>query len=186
MRAGAVTTEARTQRSTESRAQADARTNPVMNSAVECLHCGVEMTAHLGSGGVVKYFRCSSCHRWVSSAYREVFRADTKVRRIPERPGSDVAFDGVKMRLERWLGALDDQDPYHLLGVSPLESPDRIRQRYHELALLCHPDRGGSVEKMSELNDAYERILNHRARRAKAALPAPATDTSGVLPDRNR
>ena len=41
---------------------------------------------HRGSSQRVKYYRCGSCHRWVSSTYTDVFRADTKVRTRPERP----------------------------------------------------------------------------------------------------
>ncbi len=171
MRAAAATTTAKT----------------AFDSAVECLHCTVKMTPHLGSGGVIKYFHCPSCHRWVSSAYRDVFRADTNFRPIPERAEAKVAFDHVKDRLDRWLSALDDQDPYHLLGVSPLDNPERVRARYHELALVSHPDRGGSDVKMQQLNQAYEKILRHRQRRKLEALSAGAAEPSPLdLPARSR
>lgn len=141
---------------------------------VECTHCGVRMTAHRGSGQRVKYFRCGGCHRWVSSTYTEVFRADSKVRTHPERPanGNGEAFDSVKNRLDRWLCALDDQDPYRLLGVSPLDSAEQIRARYLELAMASHPDRGGSPERMRDLNLAYERIVRHGERRKQASMGA--------------
>ncbi|MFL5318694.1 MAG: J domain-containing protein, partial [Myxococcaceae bacterium] len=132
-----------------------------------------------GSGNRVRYFRCASCHRWVSSAYTEVFRADTKVRshRISE-PEKEEQFEAVKDRLERWLQALDDQDPYRALGVSPMDSAETVRAKYHELALQNHPDRGGSPEKMRELNLAYERIVSHRERRKSEALSAGSTSAS--------
>ncbi len=141
---------------------------------VECTHCGVQMSSHLGSGSRVRYFRCGSCHRWVSSAYTEVFQADAKVRRYPKEagPARTEGFDAVKHRLERWLAALEDQDPYRVLGVSPLDSAEAIRERYRALALQNHPDRGGSSERMRELNVAYERIVNHRERRKLEALGA--------------
>ncbi|MBI3185105.1 MAG: J domain-containing protein [Myxococcales bacterium] len=140
---------------------------------VECTHCGVTMTPHLGSGCRVRYFRCASCHRWVSSAYAEVFRADAKVRRNPMRAESGhTAFERAKDRLERWLASAEEQDPHVVLGVSPLDPPELIRVRYRELALANHPDRGGSAEKMRELNLAYERILQHRERRGAESVQA--------------
>ncbi|MHB8874921.1 MAG: J domain-containing protein, partial [Myxococcaceae bacterium] len=134
---------------------------------VECTHCGIRMSTHLGSSQQVRYFRCASCHRWVSSAYTEVFRADAKVRThaIVEGPAPAPAFDAVKDRLDRWLSALEDQDPYRALGVSPLDPPEKIRDRYRELALSAHPDRGGSAERMRDINLAYERITTHLERR---------------------
>lgn len=168
VRTGQVTERARTQAPETIRAEA------LEGVEVECTHCGVRMTSHRGSGQRVKYFRCGSCDRWVSSTYTEVFKADTKVRTHPERPATEVseAFGSVKNRLERWLVALDDQDPYRLLGVSPMDSPESIRARYLELAMASHPDRGGSPELMRDLNVAYERIVRHGERRRQESLTA--------------
>jgi hypothetical protein len=158
------------------------------NVEVECTWCGVRMTAQAGARE--KYFRCGSCHRWVSSTYSYVFQADVKMRTHPvrERPESEARFVEVKDKLERWLAALDDQDPYRLLGVSPLDSPEVVRARYRELALERHPDRGGSVEQMRELNLAYERILRHRQRKRLEALEAGVAPVraSSSLPARGR
>jgi hypothetical protein len=145
---------------------------------VECTHCQVKMTGHVSSGSQVRYFHCASCHRWVSSMYTDVLRVDAKVR--ARRRGDSVfgGFDGVKQRLERWLQALDGQDPYRALGVSKADSPDRIRERYRELASVHHPDRGGSAERMRQINDAYERIVQHREQeqaRSLGQLPAAST-----------
>ncbi|HZH78957.1 MAG TPA: J domain-containing protein, partial [Archangium sp.] len=89
------------------------------NVEVECTHCGVRMTC--SAGPRVKYFRCGSCHRWVSSVYTDIFKADAKMRTHPvkEKTEADERFIAVKDRLEQWLAALDDQDPYRVLGVSP-------------------------------------------------------------------
>ena len=157
------------------------------NVEVECTHCGVRMTGHVGARE--KYFRCGSCHRWVSSTYTDVFRADAKMRTHPvkEKTEADERFIAVKDRLEQWLAALDDQDPYRVLGVSPSDSADVVRARFKELALERHPDRGGSEAKMRELNLAYEKILRHRQRKRIESLeagtvsmrPATALPTSG-------
>lgn len=159
------------------------------NVEVECTHCGVRMTHHDGSGRRVKYFRCGSCHRWVSSIYTEVLRADAKMRTHPVKDTSeaDQRFLAAKGNLERWLAALDDQDPYRTLGVSPQDPHEVIRARFRELALERHPDRGGSAEKMRELNAAYERILRHRERqRAEAASKVSAVRAVSSLPARSR
>ena len=160
------------------------------NVEVECTHCGVRMTLHEGTGRRVKYFRCGSCHRWVSSTYTEIFRSDAKLRTHPVKDTTalDAHFGEVKDRLERWLSALEEQDPYRLLGVSPLDSADVVRTRYRELAMERHPDRGGSAEKMRELNDAYERILRHRQRKREEALAQRklVEDSSAALPARSR
>jgi protein-arginine kinase activator protein McsA len=148
---------------------------------VECTHCGVRMTMHAGAR--VKYFRCGSCHRWVSSTYTDIFRADAKMRTHPQKEVAPSAgFIEVKDRLERWLTQLEEKDPYHLLGVSPRDSADVVRTRYRELALESHPDRGGSAERMREVNAAYERILRHRERKRVEAL----SNGSTLLPERSR
>jgi hypothetical protein len=155
---------------------------------VECTHCGVRMTPHLGSGQRIRYFRCASCHRWVSSSYADIFRADAKVRTRPKTDeAGDAGFEQVKARLERWLTALDDQDPYRVLNLSPLASAQEVRERYRELAFRSHPDRGGTDGRMREVNLAYERILHHQERRAAPALPsnAPARPVTR-LPARSR
>lgn len=141
---------------------------------VECTHCKVKMTSHLGSGRSVRYFSCASCQRWVSSSYTEVFKVDGKVRTRPQDDAARASFDQVKNRLDRWLAAVEDQDPYRVLGVSPMDTPERIRDAYRELAIAHHPDRGGSAEKMRQLNDAYERIHFHRERRKAEQLEAGA------------
>jgi hypothetical protein len=140
---------------------------------VECTHCKVAMTSHVGASRV-QYFHCASCHRWVSSMYSEVFRGDAKVRARKRGEGVAGVFGEVKQRLERWLSAIDEQDPYRTLGVSKTDSPERIRERYRELAVANHPDRGGSVEGMRRINEAYERISVHRERREPALASAAA------------
>lgn len=154
------------------------------NVEVECTHCGVRMSGHAGPR--IKYFRCGSCHRWVSSTYTEVFRSDAKMRTHPvrEKPEQEARFLAAKDKLEAWLAALDEQDPYRVLGVSPLDPPEVVRARFHELALERHPDRGGSEAKMRELNVAYEKILRHRQRQRAAALEAGGAPVraASVLP----
>lgn len=148
-------------------------TTALEDTDVECTHCKVKMTSHLGSGRTVRYFNCSSCQRWVSSSYTEVFRVDGKVRTRPLE-AAKTTFDQVKSRLDRWLAAVEDQDPYRTLGVSPMDTAERIREAYREQAIAHHPDRGGSPEKMRQLNEAYEKIHFHRERRKAEQLESGA------------
>jgi len=157
------------------------------NVEVECTYCGVRMARHEGPS--IKYFRCGSCHRWVSSTYTDVLRADAKMRTHPvrEKTDGDARFLAAKGKLEAWLAALDEQDPHQVLGVSPSDPIEVVRARFRELAMAQHPDRGGSEAKMRELNVAYEKILGHRQRaRTPVRQPSSAPVRGPALPARNR
>jgi len=61
-------------------------------------------------------------------------------------------------------------DPYKVLGVSPSDSDDKIKQAYRELARKYHPDKYANnplsdlaQEKMKEINEAYDTITRERA-----------------------
>ena len=49
-------------------------------SELECTHCGRTFTPHDGSGGVVRYYQCPGCYRWVSSCYADVLRSRANFR----------------------------------------------------------------------------------------------------------
>jgi hypothetical protein len=143
--------------------------------AVECMNCGLRMTSYVGSSGRVRYFRCAACHRWVSSTYADVLRADAKVRAIRPKPERTGDISQLKDKLEHWLAAREEQDPFRVLGVSRSAGAQAVRARYHALALERHPDRGGSAEAMRELNSAYERVCRHLANfQTDAAEPSLA------------
>ena len=58
-------------------------------------------------------------------------------------------------------------NPYTVLGVSPGDSDEEIRRAWREAAMKAHPDReGGSAERMSQINEAYQ-ILCDPVRRAQ-------------------
>ncbi|WMM23943.1 J domain-containing protein [Tissierella sp. MB52-C2] len=54
------------------------------------------------------------------------------------------------------------QDPSVLayFGLSLGASVDDIKKKFRELAKKHHPDHGGSSEKMIEVLDAYNRLIN--------------------------
>ena len=49
-------------------------------------------------------------------------------------------------------------DPYGLLGVTYKSSLTDVRRAYYELALVVHPDKGGSAEDMGVLESSYKWI----------------------------
>jgi DnaJ-domain-containing protein 1 len=50
--------------------------------------------------------------------------------------------------------------PHAVLGIRPGATREEIRSAYRRLATLHHPDHGGSVEKMREINLAYAAICD--------------------------
>lgn len=65
------------------------------------------------------------------------------------------------------------KDPYVILGVSKDASDDDIKAAYRELAKKYHPDKyidnplaDLAAEKMKEINEAYDKIINSRKRRS--------------------
>ncbi len=65
------------------------------------------------------------------------------------------------------------KDPYKILGVSPTDDDDKIKQAYRELVRKYHPDKYTDSdlaelanEKMKEINAAYEQIRSDRASHA--------------------
>ena len=63
------------------------------------------------------------------------------------------------------------RDPYQVLGVSPSATDEEIKQVYRNLAKKYHPDKyansplaESASEKMKEINEAYDRILDERKR----------------------
>lgn len=50
---------------------------------------------------------------------------------------------------------MDALDPYGLLGVTPYAAAGDVRRAYYQLALLAHPDKGGSAADMATVSAAY-------------------------------
>jgi DnaJ-domain-containing protein 1 len=48
---------------------------------------------------------------------------------------------------------------HRTLGIRPGATREEIRSAYRSLAMQHHPDHGGSVEKMREINLAYATIV---------------------------
>ncbi len=53
-------------------------------------------------------------------------------------------------------------DAYDILGVSPDDPVDLVKDVFRRKSMYYHPDKGGNVEKFKRLNQAYELILKSR------------------------
>lgn len=49
-------------------------------------------------------------------------------------------------------------NPFSLLGVSLDSTMQEVKKAYYELALVAHPDKGGSADQMRTVQSAYEYV----------------------------
>ena len=63
------------------------------------------------------------------------------------------------------------QDSFQFFGLSYPVNLNALRERYRQLALNYHPDKGGSLEMMQRLNTAYRRISDY-LRQTEMDLPS--------------
>ena len=52
-------------------------------------------------------------------------------------------------------------DPFELLGLDRSATLAELRSSRNRLAMELHPDHGGSVEAMRELNAAFDAAVGH-------------------------
>ena len=69
-------------------------------------------------------------------------------------------------------------DPYKVLGVSPTATDEQVKEAYRALAKKYHPDQysGSPIadlagEKMKEINEAYDAIVDERKKRKAGQQP---------------
>jgi len=77
------------------------------------------------------------------------------------------------------------KDPYSVLGVARNASDTEIKNAYREMARKYHPDNYGdnplsdlAAEKMKEINDAYDEIMNERKTSSKSKGSYQSTGSS--------
>ena len=49
-------------------------------------------------------------------------------------------------------------NPYNLLGVNTKSTINELKKAYYNLALMCHPDKGGDEKDMVVVSNAYRYI----------------------------
>ena len=83
----------------------------------------------------------------------------------------------VAARYIRRIATLSLPDAYHVLGLDPnTATPDDVKAKYHSLALSYHPDLGGDLEKMKDLNEAREVIETGGASRTTRPSDDPQSE----------
>ncbi len=125
-----------------------------------------------GAGMVVNYFRAN---RWQHVECFAFPRKDINLRqcfllldrlRIAEQQG--VSYAGLAsttemVRATPEMKARDDlMDAYGILGASPDDPLELIKDVYKRKAFFYHPDRGGDPNKFKRLSNAYEVICKAR------------------------
>jgi hypothetical protein len=56
-------------------------------------------------------------------------------------------------------------DPFEVLGVSRSASVEEVRAARRLLARAAHPDHGGTAQRMTEINVAFDAVIGHLTRR---------------------
>lgn len=71
------------------------------------------------------------------------------------------------------------KDPYSILGINRNATDDEVKNAYREMARKYHPDNyvdnplsDLAGEKMKEINEAYDAIMNERRRRSNGGANA--------------
>ena len=77
-------------------------------------------------------------------------------------------------------------DPLAVLGIAPTSTLHEVKAARRRLALMAHPDVGGSVQEMTAINEAYAAAVQSLRTAAGPASPTPATDSRPMQRDRGR
>jgi hypothetical protein len=74
-----------------------------------------------------------------------------------------------------------DLDPFAVLGLRPDADADAVRGARRRLAMVLHPDRGGDVERMRAVNEAFDEAMARLGAQAgEVTAPTTTTATTGA------
>ena len=73
---------------------------------------------------------------------------------------------------------MNNSEAREILGVSATASEHDVKQAFRRLALVVHPDRGGSSEAFIQINEAYEFLTGQRTAAAQSSTSGSTTKGS--------
>jgi hypothetical protein len=102
-------------------------------------------------------------------------------RRRTSSSSSEQAEAGAATPVSPTVPEFDALLLYSIHGYTDAQ----VRHQYTRMALLAHPDVGGTTQAMQDLNTAYSRIRTH-AQREALLLAAGIKDEAGAIPEQLR
>lgn len=64
-----------------------------------------------------------------------------------------------------------NKNHYEILGLKNFSSIMEIKKAYRSLALKYHPDRGGNINKMKEINSSYDFLIKNKLKYDRTLQP---------------
>ncbi len=151
-------------------------------SPFDCRHCGSPLERLRSEASPVEYLRCPRCDRQFAVLGEDELRRLARPRAGATPGRSDEALSALRERLDRWLAHAEGTDPFAALGLPKSAGPREARERFHELALRHHPDRGGDALAMQRIIEAYDLLRDRFAREARAARAKERAAPTPVKP----
>lgn len=123
---------------------------------------------NISDTGVAVYFtlngeeQCIPCDKWnkVEENLHAIALTIDALRGLERWGAKDMvnaAFRGFKALPASVIVTPYTAKPWHeVLQVSPNASPEVVRAAYKQMALMCHPDLGGSVADFQEVQHAWD------------------------------
>ena len=126
-------------------------------------------------GATVRYMRAGkwqsvSCFTFPTRAVnlRQCFLLLDRLR-VAEQQG--VQYEGLSHTTDLAASSGESSrkqnilDAYDILGVSPDDPTEMIKDVFRKKSMYYHPDKGGDAEKFKRLNNAYEAVMKSRGGR---------------------
>lgn len=119
--------------------------------------------------GVAVYFThknrqvCFACDRWdkIEDNIRAVCKTVEAIRGI-ERWGTGDMVDAAFSGFAALPPAAAPRRWWEVIGIQPHAPTDAVQAAYRLRAIAAHPDRGGTHERMTELNRAMDEFRKER------------------------